>query len=72
MFEIMKSVQASIARLESGQAELVRGQAELRDLARNQRRDMAGIVVIMKSVVGDFEERVTDLVRRMDAEDHPA
>jgi phage shock protein A len=88
MYEILKSVQGSIARLEQSVgkvdqrvieldrriegldgrvAELESGQAELKDLARKQRRDVAGILVMMKSVAGDFDERVSDLERKMAA-----
>jgi exonuclease VII small subunit len=88
MFEVLKSVQSSIARLEQtvtridqrgiehdrrltelerGQEGLERGQTELKELARKQRRDVAGIIVMMKSVAGDFDERVSAVERRLDA-----
>lgn len=74
MFEILKSVQTSIARLERsvtelerGQVELQRGQVELKDFILKQRRDVAGILVMMKSVAGDFDQRVSAAERRLDA-----
>ena len=76
MFEILKSVQASIGELQSQMggllsrvANLAQGQAELKDLARKQRRDVAGFLAMMKSVAGDFDERVSALERRMTAQE---
>jgi len=69
MFEVLKSVQASIADLraemEDTRTEMRTGHAELKDLARKQRRDMAGILVLMKGAAGVFEERVTSLEHRV-------
>jgi uncharacterized protein YceH (UPF0502 family) len=67
MFEILRSVQASVGDMRSQMAELRGEVAELKDLARKQRRDVAGILVMMKSVAGDFDERVSDLERKMAA-----
>ena len=67
LFEILKAVQESIAGLDHRMAGLERGQAELKEMARKQRRDLAGLLVMMKSVSGDFDERVSDLERRMTA-----
>jgi hypothetical protein len=58
MFEILKSIQASIVELRTGQA-------ELQELTRKQRRDTAGMLVLMKGVTGVFEERVTGLEIRV-------
>ena len=58
MFEILKSVQASIG-------DLKQGQAELKEIATKQRRDFAGILVLMKGAAGVFDERVGDLERRV-------
>jgi hypothetical protein len=58
MYEILKSVQESIAKLEQGQT-------ELKEIARKQRRDVAGILLLMKGAAGDFDERVGDLERRV-------
>ena len=76
MFEILKSVQTNIGDLKSQVdglnsrfANLEQGQAELKELARKQRRDVAGIMVMMKSVAGDFDERVSALERRMTAQE---
>jgi predicted nucleic acid-binding Zn-ribbon protein len=67
MLEILKSIQASIARLDERVANLEQGQAELKNIARKQRRDIAGVLVLVKSAAGDFDERVTVLEERMDA-----
>ena len=76
MFEILKSVQTNIGDLKSQVdglnsrfANLEQGQVELKELARKQRRDVAGIMVMMKSVAGDFDERVSALERRMTAQE---
>jgi len=69
MFEVLKSVQASIVELRADidgvRAEMRAGHAELKELAHKQRRDMAGILVIMKGTAGVFEERVTNLESRV-------
>ena len=36
-------------------------------LLRKQRRDSAGMLVMMRATVGDFDERVRDIEERMDA-----
>jgi hypothetical protein len=67
MLEILKSVQASISELQRGQAEIRSELSEVKDIVRKQRRDIAGILVLVKSAAGDFDERVTALEERMDA-----
>jgi hypothetical protein len=37
----------------------------LEELGHRQRRDMAGVLVTMKSTVGDFDERVSQLEARV-------
>jgi hypothetical protein len=37
----------------------------LEQLGHRQRRDMAGVLVMMKSTVGDFDERVSQLEARV-------
>lgn len=38
----------------------------IEDVARKQRRDIAGILVMMKGAAGVFDERVTSLELRVD------
>ena len=39
----------------------------LEEIARKQRRDSAGMLVMMRATVSDYEERVSDLELRMTA-----
>lgn len=39
----------------------------IEEVARNQRRDIAGILVMMKGTVGVFDERVGELEQRVTA-----
>jgi hypothetical protein len=39
----------------------------LETLIRKQRRDAAGMLVMMRSVASDFDERVSDIEKRLDA-----
>ena len=63
MFELLKSIQASIVELRAEIAELRttqdRRMESIEEVMRKQRRDTAGMLVMMKGVVGVFEERVT-------------
>ncbi len=69
MFEILKSIQASIVELRAEIAELRttqdRRMESIEEVMRKQRRDTAGMLVMMKGVVGVFEERVTGLETRV-------
>ena len=56
--EILKSIQESIARLETRMT-------AMEDLMRKQRRDTAGILVLMKGAVGEFDQRVFRLEQRV-------
>ena len=58
ILEILKSIQGSIAKLDSRMG-------AMEDLMRKQRRDTAGILVLMKGAVGQFDERVFHLERRV-------
>ena len=40
---------------------------ELKEQMRKQRRDIAGILVMMKGAAGVFDERITTMERRVDA-----
>jgi uncharacterized small protein (DUF1192 family) len=65
MLEILKSVQTSIVELRADIAGLRTEIADIKELARKQRRDTAGILVMMKGVTGVFDERVTGLETRV-------
>ena len=73
MFEILKSVQSSIGELRSEIADTRTGliakiqalEAKVDDASRRQRRDMAALLVMMKGTVGVFDERVSDVERRV-------
>ena len=39
----------------------------LEEIVRKQRRDSAGMLVMMRATAGDFDERVTEIESRMDA-----
>ena len=39
----------------------------LEEVARKQRRDIAGILVMMKGAAGVFDERITTMEQRVDA-----
>ena len=69
MFENLKSIQGSIVDLRAEVVELRRTQnrrMEAMELVmRNQRRDMAGMLVVMKAAAGVFEEPVSNLETRV-------
>jgi hypothetical protein len=69
MFDILKSIQQSIseldARVDGRLSAMDNRMSAIEDLVRKQRRDTAGILVMMKGVVGVFEERVTSLETRV-------
>ena len=69
MFEILKSIQGSIVDLRAEVVELRATQdrrMEAMELVmRKQRRDMAGMLVVMKAAAGVFEERVSNLETRV-------
>ncbi len=39
----------------------------LEEIVRKQRRDSAGMLVMMRTTAGDFDERVSEIEERMDA-----
>jgi hypothetical protein len=62
IFDILK-------RIQEQQAEHSRRFDRLEDIIRKQRRDTAGMLVMMKATAGDFDERVTAVEERMDRYD---
>ena len=79
----LERVEATVGRLETrmagletrlGSLETRIGRLETRmegleTVVRKQRRDNAGMLVMMKATAGDFDERVTMMEERMDAFD---
>ena len=70
MFEILKSIQASVAetntRLERFQTEVDVRLERVEAALRKDRRNAAGMLVMMRATAGDFDERVSELEERMD------
>jgi hypothetical protein len=66
---ILVRMQEELAALRREQAEFRAENAtrfqRLEELGHRQRRDMAGVLVMMKSTVGDFDERVSQLEARV-------
>jgi 3-dehydroquinate dehydratase len=74
MFEILKSIQAQLAAhdrrfdaLEARFDVLETRSGEVADLVRRQRRDTAGLLVMAKSVTGDFAEQIAAIEDRVAA-----
>jgi uncharacterized coiled-coil protein SlyX len=75
--EILKGLQASVAALTKQVArleplpQLVRELTErfdrLEASTRKDRRDMAGMLVMMRAVAGDFDQRVREVEERLTA-----
>jgi Tfp pilus assembly protein PilN len=68
MLEILKRIQSDVSGLKVDVSGLKADGADLRarlerveDLVKKQRRDSAAILVMMRGVVGVFDERVTAL-----------
>lgn len=69
MFEILKKIQGDIsafraetnARFEKAESRYI----ELEDLIRKQRRDTAGLLVMAKSVTGQFAEELAAVEERV-------
>ena len=56
--EILKSIQASIAKLNERFDHLEAGM-------RKDRRNVAGMLVMMRATAGDFDERVSEVEERV-------
>jgi uncharacterized protein YlxW (UPF0749 family) len=65
--EILKSIQASIARLESKVSQLDSKVDRLAAQVAKFLRDMAGTLVMMRATAGDFDRRVTEVEDRVAA-----
>ncbi|MGL4634605.1 MAG: hypothetical protein ACRCWF_01355 [Beijerinckiaceae bacterium] len=67
-YKILMKIQEDIAALRKSVEDRL-DKAE--ETSRKHRRDIAGMLVIMKATAGDFDERVTAVEERMDALDSP-
>lgn len=65
MFEILKSIQEELAEHRKLFKGIDHRFDRLEDLVRKQRRDTAGILVMAKSVMGDFAEQVAAIEERV-------
>ena len=67
--QILVGIQKGIAELRGEVAELresvERRLDRLEAVSRKQRRDSAGMLVLMRATAGDFEERVSDVEQRI-------
>jgi hypothetical protein len=63
-FEILKSIQASIAELAEQTA---RRFDQLETNMRKDRRNVAGMLVMMRATAGDFDQRVSEIEERVAA-----
>jgi DNA repair ATPase RecN len=67
MFEILKSIQAKLADHDKRFDAIEKRFGELGDLVRKQRRDTAGLLVMAKSVTGNFAEELAAVEERVAA-----
>lgn len=56
-----------LKQIQTGFAEMRDRFDKLENINRKQRRDSAGMLVMMRATAGNFEERVTDVEERMAA-----
>jgi hypothetical protein len=62
MLKILKKIQEKLSEHD-------RRFDRLEELVRKQRRDSAGMLVMMRATAGDFDQRVSEIEARMDAFD---
>jgi hypothetical protein len=66
VLEILRKIQMESADFRRS----VEGRLDrIEDIVRKQRRNVAGMQVIMTATAGDFDQRVSDVEARMDALD---
>jgi hypothetical protein len=58
-----------LKQLQSGFSEMRERLERIEEINRKQRRDSAGMLVMMRATAGDFDARVTEIDGRMDAWD---
>ena len=64
VFDILKKMQGENADFRRSVEERF---DRLEEIVRKQRRDPAGMLVMMRATAGDFDERVSEIEERMDA-----
>jgi hypothetical protein len=67
VLEILKKIQGQLSELTTHHGRVETRLELLEDLVRKQRRDTAGLLVMAKSVTGDFAEQVTAIEERVAA-----
>lgn len=65
MYEILKSIQATLAEHGRRFDAVEKRFDEMGDLIRKQRRDTAGLLVMAKSVTGNFAEELAAIEERV-------
>lgn len=65
--EVLKRIQEKLGEHDKRFDQIDKRFDRFEELMRKQRRDVAGILVMMKATAGDFDERVTAIENRMDA-----
>jgi len=67
MFGILKSIQAKLADHDKRFDAIEKRFGSLEDLVRKQRRDTAGLLVMAKSITGNFAEELAAVEERIAA-----
>ncbi len=67
MFGILKSIQAKLADHDKRFEAIEKRFGSLEDLVRKQRRDTAGLLVMAKSITGNFAEELAAVEERIAA-----
>jgi uncharacterized protein YceH (UPF0502 family) len=65
--DILKSIQASIAKLDERVLKLDERFDHFEAALRKDRRNVAGMLVMMRATAGDFDERVSEIEERVAA-----
>lgn len=69
--QILLRIREDIAAFRAEMSTTAKGLNErldrLEEIARKQRRDSAGMIVMMRATAGDFDERVSDIEERLTA-----
>ena len=65
--DILKNIQASIAKLNERFDAMIERFDHLEAGLRKDRRNVAGMLVMMRATAGDFDQRVTEVEERVAA-----
>lgn len=65
MFEVLKKIQAQLSEHDKCFDAIDKRFDELGDLVRKQRRDTAGLLVMAKSITGNFAEELAAIEERV-------